>query len=123
MSTLEQKSLLQQQLEELVKVGVGGKFKNQNTEDYTKQIENELAFEEAMIRGGVDRYQKLIREAVQANQESTTIYGIVLQQKYITKLSEMINSEVKSMTSGQAGNRQTALKLLCQCLLVLKSLI
>ena len=116
MSTSEQKTLLQQQLEELIKVGVGGKFKNQNTEDYTKQIENELAFEEAMIRGGVDRYQKLIREAVQGNQESTTIYGIVLQQKYITKLSEMINSEVKSMTSGQAGNRQTALKLLCQCL-------
>ena len=30
MSTSEQKTLLQQQLEELVKGGVGGKFKNNN---------------------------------------------------------------------------------------------
>ena len=84
MSTQEQKSLLQQQLEELVKVGVGGKFKS-NNEDYTKKIEEELQFEEAMIRGGITRYQKLIRNAVADNQESTTLYGIVLQQKYITK--------------------------------------
>ena len=60
MSTSEQKTLLQQQLQELVKVGVGGKFKNNNTEDYTKRIQDELEFEEAMIRGGITRYQKLI---------------------------------------------------------------
>ena len=48
MSTLEQKTLLQQQLEELVKVGVGGKFKNQNSEDYVAKIEEEIAFEEAL---------------------------------------------------------------------------
>jgi len=115
MSTQEQKTLLQQQLEELVKVGVGGKFKS-NSEDYTKKIEEELQFEEAMIRGGISRYQKLIKDAVIDNQESTTLYGIVLQQKYITKLSDMINEEIKVMNSGEAGNRQTALKLLCQCL-------
>ena len=116
MSTSEQKTLLQQQLEELVKVGVGGKFKNENAEDYMAKIEEEIAFEEAMIRGGVNRYQKLIKDAVVDSQESTTLYGIVLQQKYITELSQLINDEVKTMTSGQAGNRQTALKLLCQCL-------
>ena len=116
MSTSEQKTLLQQQLEELIKVGVGGKFKNQNSEDYIAKIEEEIAFEEAMIRGGINRYQKLIKEAVVDSQESTTIYGIVLQQKYITELSQLINDEVKTMSSGQAGNRQTALKLLCQCL-------
>ena len=115
-SSVEQKSLLQQQLEELVKVGVGGKFKNQNTEDYVKKIEEEIAFEEAMIRGGITRYQKLIKDAVVDSQESTTLYGIVLQQKYITELSKLINGEVESMTSGVAGNRQTALKLMCQCL-------
>jgi DNA-directed RNA polymerase len=114
MSTEEQKTLLQQQLAELVKVGVGGKF--QKNEDYTKKIEEELNFEEAMIRGGIDRYQKLIREAIQDSQESTTLYGIVLQQKYITKLSEMINREVNIMNNGEAGNKLTALKLLCQCL-------
>jgi DNA-directed RNA polymerase len=114
MSTLEQKTLLQQQLEELVKVGVGGKF--QKNEDYTKKIEEELQFEEAMIRGGVSRYQKLIKDAVLDNQESTTLYGIVLQQKYITKLSDIVNNEIKTMISGEAGNKQTALKLLCQCL-------
>ena len=74
MSTAEQKTLLQQQLEELVKVGVGGKFRNENTEDYVAKIEEEIAFEEAMIRGGVNRYQKLIKEAVVDSQESTTIY-------------------------------------------------
>ncbi len=116
MSTSEQKTLLQQQLEELVKVGVGGKFKNNNTEDYTKRIEEELEFEEAMIRGGITRYQKLIKDAVLDNQESTTLYGIVLQQKYITKLSDMINEEIKLMIKGEAGNKQTALKLICQCL-------
>jgi DNA-directed RNA polymerase len=114
MSTQEQKTLLQQQLEELVRVGVGGKF--QKNDDYTKKIEEELLFEETMIRGGITRYQNLIKDAVINNQESTTLYGIVLQQKYITKLSEMINSEIKTMTNGEAGNRQTALKLLCQCL-------
>jgi len=114
MSTEDQKTLMQQQLEELVRVGVGGKF--QKNSDYTKKIEEELNFEEAMIRGGIDRYQKLIQEAVQDNQESTTLYGIVLQQKYITKLSEMINKEVNIMNNGEAGNKLTALKLLCQCL-------
>ena len=116
MSNTEQKTLLQQQLEELVRVGVGGKFRDNNTEDYTKKIEEELHFEEAMIRGGIDRYQKQAREAVQNNQESTTLYGIVFQQKYITKLSEMINKDVLAMQSGQAGNRKTALKLVCQIL-------
>ena len=114
MSTYEQKTLLQQQLEELVKVGVGGKFKD--NEDYTKKITAELEHEEIMISGGIKRYQDLIKDAVLDNQESTTLYGIVLQQKYITKLSEMINTEVRTMTNGEAGNKQTALKLLCQCL-------
>jgi len=116
MSTTEQKTLLQQQLAELIKVGVGGKFKNNNTEDYTKRIQDELEFEEAMIRGGITRYQKLIKDAVLDNQESTTLYGIVLQQKYITKLSDMINEEVNLMNKGTAGNKQTALKLVCECL-------
>ena len=68
MSTSEQKTLLQQQLDELIKVGVGGKFKNNDTEDYTKRIQDELEFEEAMIRGGITRYQKLIKDAVIDNQ-------------------------------------------------------
>ena len=42
----EQKTLLQQQLAELIKVGVGGKF--QNTEDYTKKITDELNHIETM---------------------------------------------------------------------------
>ena len=114
--SVEQKTLLEQQLEELMRVGVGGKFKQNNTEDYTKKITEELEHEEAMIRGGIERYQKLIREAVHSNQESTTLYGLVYQQKYITKLSQLINADIKVMESGGAGNKQTALKLLCQCL-------
>ena len=112
--SVEQKTLLEQQLEELIKDGVGGKFKS--NEDYTKRIQEELAFEEGMIRGGIKRYNDLIDDAKLGNQESTTLYGIVFQQKYITKLSELINKDVVNMMKGEAGNRQIALKLVCQCL-------
>ena len=64
----------------------------------------------------LEKYQDLIKDAVLNNQESTTLYGIVYQQKYITKLSEMINRDIKGMMLGEAGNKQTALKLMCQCL-------
>ena len=116
MSTQENtsKTLLQQQLEELVKVGVGGKFKDTN--NYVELITKELEFEEGMLRGGIKRYNDSIVDAQQKRQESTTLYGIVFQQKYITTLSEMINEDVKQMTTGKAGNYQTALKLICQCL-------
>jgi len=110
----ETKSLMQIQLEELIKVGVGGKFKDNN--DYVEQVTKELEFEEAMLRGGMNRYNKTVTEAQTKHQESTTIYGIVQQQKYIPQLSEMINNDVKAMNKGEAGNYQTALKLLCQCL-------
>jgi hypothetical protein len=110
----QEKTLLQQQLEELVKVGVGGKFKNR--EDYISQIQKELEFEEGMLRGGIKRYNDSITDAKIKHQESTTLYGLVYQQKYITHLSEMINDEVKLMNNGTAGNYQTALKLIAQCL-------
>ena len=110
----EQKTLLQQQLDELIKVGVGGKFKS--SDDYTKRIQDELAFEESMIRGGIKRYNDLINDAKLVGQESTTLYGIVFQQKYISKLSELINKDVVNMMKGEPGNRQIALKLVCQCL-------
>jgi len=114
-NTLEnQKTQLQLQLEELVKVGVGGKYVNNS--NYNEQIQEELEFEEAMLRGGINRYQKNVNNAVAKGQESTTLYGQVFKQKYITKLSECINTDIKTMAGGSAGNRLTALKLLCQCL-------
>jgi DNA-directed RNA polymerase len=114
-NTLEnQKTQLQIQLEELVKVGVGGKYVNNS--NYNEQIQEELEFEEAMLRDGIDRYRKNTSKAVVKGQESTTLYGQVFQQKYITKLSECMNEDIKTMTGGNAGNRLTALKLLCQCL-------
>ena len=113
MST-EPKSLMQQQLDELIKVGVGGKFKDRD--DYVAQVTKELEFEEAMLRGGINRYNKTVNEAKAKGQESTTIYGLVLQQKYINELSTKINDDIKQMDKGVAGNYQTALKLLCQCL-------
>ena len=82
-----QSNLLQEQLAELVKVGVGGKFKD--TKDYTKKIQEEIEFEEHMIRGGIDRYNHLINEAKTKKQESTTMYGLFQQQKYIDKLSSL----------------------------------
>ena len=113
MST-ETKTLLQLQLEELIKVGVGGKFKDKN--NYVDLVTKELEFEEGMLRGGIKRYNDSITDAKAKRQESTTLYGIVFQQKYIATLSELINEDVKLMTSGTAGNYQTALKLICQCL-------
>jgi len=71
-----EKSLLQLQLEELVKIGVGGKFKNQS--DYLDKIKEELEFEEATLRGGIDRYNKSVNDAKYKHQESTTLYGLDL---------------------------------------------
>ena len=110
----KQQQDLQEQLQELVKVGVGGKFKDNN--DYTKRIQEELEFEEAMLQGGIDRFKKTVNEAITKGQESTTLHGLVLQQKYITKLSLLIHGDIKIMETGGAGNRLTAIKLLCQCL-------
>ena len=114
MSTETNKTLMQQQLEELIKVGVGGKYKD--TDNYVEEITNELDHEEEMLRGGTKRYNDSITDAKSKRQESNTLYGIVFQQKYIVRLSEMINEDVKAMQSGTAGNYQTALKLICQCL-------
>lgn len=114
MSAETQKTLLQQQLEELVKYGVGGKFNNK--ENQLKVIKEELEHEEAMLRGGLDRYNKTVNDAKAKGQESTTLYGLVLQQKYISEVSNLINEDVKLMSSGKAGNHQTGLKLICQCL-------
>ena len=110
----QQQEDLQLQLQELIKVGVGGKFKD--TTDYTAKIQEELEFEEAMLQGGIDRFNKTIKEAIAKGQESTTLHGLVLQQKYITKLSLLIHGDIKIMETGGAGNRLTAMKLLSQCL-------
>ena len=114
MSAETHKPPLQLQLEELVRVGVGGKYKDKK--DYIEVIQRELDHEEAMLRGGADRYIKTVNDAKAKQQESTTLYGLVLQQKYITEVSNKINDDIRLMTSGQAGNHQTALKLICQCL-------
>ena len=114
MSAETHKSALQLQLEELVRVGVGGKYKDKSNQ--LKIIKEELEHEEAMLRGGLDRYTKNVNDAKAKGQESTTLYGLVLQQKYITEVSNMINEDIKLMSSGQAGNHQTALKIICQCL-------
>jgi len=105
---------LEQQIQELVRVGVGGKYRTDK--DYLKLIADELIHEQFMMQGGITRYRKQITDAKSKGQESTTLYGIVIQQKYITLLSEQINKDIKSLQEGGAGNRHTALKLLCQCL-------
>jgi len=114
MSAETHKSPLQLQLEELVRVGVGGKYKNKD--NYLKIIQQELEHEEAMLRGGADRFNKTIKDAKANSQESTTLYGLVLQQKYISEVSKLINEDVRLMANGTAGNHQTALKIICQCL-------
>jgi DNA-directed RNA polymerase len=114
MSAETHKTPLQLQLEELVKVGVGGKYKDKA--NYIKVIQEELEHEEAMLRGGSNRYNKTVVDAKAKGQESTTLYSLVLQQKYITDVSDMINEDVRLMSSGKAGNHQTALKIICQCL-------
>jgi len=63
-----QANLLQEQLQELVKVGVGGKYKDK--ENYISKIQEEIEFEEAMLRGGIDRYNKAITEARTKNRKA-----------------------------------------------------
>jgi len=114
MSAETHKTPFQLQLEELVRVGVGGKFANK--ENHLKIIQKELEHEEEMLRGGSSRYMKTVNDAKAKGQESTTLYGLVLQQKYITEVSKLINEDIRLMSSGKAGNHQTALKIICQCL-------
>ena len=101
-NVLNQQQLdLAEQLKELVKVGVGGKFKD--TSDYTAKIQEELEFEEAMLQGGIDRFNKTIKEAIAKGQESTTLHGLVLQQKYlkilIIKTSRLIKINLHRLLS------------------------
>jgi DNA-directed RNA polymerase len=103
-------------LETLVKVGVGGKYKDRD--DYVKLITQELEFEERMIRGGIDRYNKTINDARAKNQESTTKYGLYYTQKYVTALADMLKDDVANCMAGSVGVTQTSLKLICQCLSV-----
>ena len=110
----QQAELLQEQIQELIKVGVGGKYKD-NT-DYTAKITEELELEHRMVRGGVDRYVKQVTNAAAKGQESTTLYGLVYQQKYITQLSNMLNQAISEMQQGTSGRHEIALKLLPQCL-------
>ena len=114
MSAEQHKTQFQVQLEELQRLGVGGKFNDK--ENHLKIIEKELDHEEDMLRGGVDRYNKTVVEAKAKGQESTTLYGLVLQQKYINEVSHLINEDIRLMSTGEAGNYQTALKVICQCL-------
>ena len=110
----QQAELLQEQIRELIKVGVGGKYKD-NT-DYTAKITEELELENRMVRGGVDRYVRQVTNASAKGQESTTLYGLVYQQKYITQLSNMLNQAISEMQKGTSGRHEIALKLLPQCL-------
>ena len=107
-------SVTQELLNELIKVGVGGKY--QDNDNYLKLIQEELDHEMHMIRGGQKTYNDTNEKSRLKNQESTTLYGLVLQQTYIEKVSSMIHDDIKLMTSGKAGNHHIALKLICQCL-------
>ena len=49
----QQQADMKKHLEELIKVGVGGKFKDTN--NYTELVQEELEFENAMLQGGIDR--------------------------------------------------------------------
>ena len=72
-----------------IKVGVGGKYKD--TTDYTKQIQEELELEQNVMQyNGLRRYNDNLKNAVVKNQESTTLYGLQYQAKYISKLSLLI---------------------------------
>ena len=106
--------MTQDLLDELIKVGVGGKYRDK--ENYLELVTRELKHEEAMLRGGVSRYNDAVNNAVAKGQESTTKYGIGYQQKYITKLCDLIHTDILEMFRGGAGNRVVALTVICQCL-------
>lgn len=109
-----QQELTNTLLQELVKVGVGGKYKD--NDDYTQKIQEELDHEERMIRGGKERYNKIVVDAQAKRQESTTTYGLYQQQKYIGKLSDLIHLKIEKIEKGGAGRHTIATKLVSQCL-------
>jgi 3-deoxy-D-arabino-heptulosonate 7-phosphate (DAHP) synthase len=51
---------LEQQIQELVRVGVGGKYRTDK--DYLKLIADELIHEQFMMQGGITRYRKQITD-------------------------------------------------------------
>lgn len=112
---INQSELLKEHIELLVKVGVGG-GRFENKEDYLAKIEQELMHEEGMMRGGLAQYNKTVTESKIKGQESTTMYGLVQQQKYLSKLSQGINEKIERINKGEAGRNQIATKLICQCL-------
>ena len=61
---------LDEHLAELLRVGVGGKFKTNS--DYTNMVKEELEWEEKMLRGGIDRSKRNWNNALAKQQESTT---------------------------------------------------
>jgi len=107
-------TIQEQHLQELMRVGVGGKFRDDA--DYLKRIQEELELEQVMMRGGIEKFNKQINTAKAKGQESTTLHGIVFQQKYVDVLSKMIHDWCTKSLHGQAGRHQTAIKLICQCL-------
>ena len=70
---------LDEHLAELLRVGVGGKFKTNS--DYTDMVKEELEWEEKMLRGGIDRSKRNWNNALAKQQESTTLVGVLLLQK------------------------------------------
>ena len=67
---------LDEHLAELLRVGVGGKFKTNS--DYTDMVKQELEWEEKMLRGGIDRSKRNWNNALAKQQESTTLVGVLL---------------------------------------------
>lgn len=104
----------QEMLDELVKLGVGGKYKD--TSNYLELLKEEIKHENIMMRGGIRRYRKQVTDAKAKQQESVTDYGIKYQYKYIDLISDYIHKDVRETFSGHVRKKATAILKIVECL-------
>jgi len=105
---------MQEQLniEELLKVGIGGQSSPDTNERYLKKLERELELEEKMHTAGVLRFNRETNRAKGKEREHTTAYGLQMLQAAIDPVSEGIREYVNKAFSGTRGRIEIAAHLL-----------
>lgn len=95
-------------LERLLEVGIGGEGDSIHSK-YNRKLERQLALEEEMHSGGIDRYNRDLNKAIEKNQQAGTKYGVKLLQGGIEKFSQFIENQCNTITVGQ---RATAISIM-----------
>ena len=77
----------------------------------SKLLARERELEDDMSASGVERYEKMVAQAVEKGQEATTTYGLEISRRLILPVAERITEFLEAATQG-AGRRHAAVKML-----------